>query len=145
MGLELAPGLAAHQHARAGVAAPPAIPFTVHTSLRYVAKSKATVRRDSSLQSRRVGRVRQGEVITVLESKEDVPLQRAGSTMLVRRTGCVTRLRFSRGWVSLTARDGRPLFKIIGTADSSEDARTLVPNPMLDATPSPRKKTVARV
>ena len=143
MSVELAPGLAAHQ--QAGMAAPPAIPFTAHTSLRYVATRKATVRRAASLQSKRVGRVRQGEVIMVLESKDDVPLQRAGSTTLFRRTGTVTRLRFSAGWVSLTARDGRPLFKMFGAAERAEDARTLVPNPMMDATPSPRQKTVARV
>ncbi len=142
MELELAPGLAARQRA---VAAPPAIPFTVHTSLRYVAVSKATVRREAPLQSRRVGRVRQGDVITVLQSEDDVPLQRPGSTTLFRRTGTVTRLRFAGGWVSLTASDGRPLFKLVGAADSAESARTLVPNPMLEATPSPRKKTVARV
>ena len=144
MGLELAPGLAAHQRVQ-HVEAPPAIPFTLHTSLRYIATSKATVRKEASLQSRRVGRVRQGDVITVLESKDDVPLQRVGSTGIFRRSGSVTRLRFVGGWVSLTARDGRALFKIVGAAESAEQARKLVPNPMLDATPSPRKKTVARV
>lgn len=143
--LRLAPGLATHAATRDAPAAPPAIAFTAHTSLRYAALTKATVRAGAALNSKRAGRVRAGDVIQVLESREDVPLRRPGATTLVRRTGTVTRLRFAGGWVSLTARDGTALFKMVGAAESREEARTLVQNPMLDATPSPQKKTVARV
>ena len=167
-GLSLAPGLAAHKHgsppaaaaellgtegvgtstctsgAASSAAAPAAIPFTRHAGLRFYAAGKATVRSGAELGSKRCGRVRVGEVVTVLESRDDIRLQRPGSTALVRRSGTTTRLRFDAGWVSLTARDGSPLFKMVGAAASSDEARTLVQNPMMEVTPT-KGKTVVRV
>ena len=119
-------------------AAPAAIPFTLHVNLRYRSLRRAVVRDGVELSSKRRGRLASGEVITVLQSRDGVPFRGTGG-----RT--TTRLRFARGWVSLTSRSGASLFVMEDNAASAATQLTTVANPMLESTPPPNTKTAARV
>jgi hypothetical protein len=71
--------------------------------LRYRAMGVGVVRAGSSMSSAEVGRLEAGEILTVLQTVED---ENIGGT----------RVKFDRGWVSVTARSGKPLLIPVGEA-----------------------------
>ena len=71
----------------------------------YVVVLPAVLRAGPNMTSKRTERLRVGEKIHILESREDT-------------TG-VTRVRCSRGWLSLTSRDNQPMLVPVNEGDGA--------------------------